>query len=524
MKKMSFRPLLLCALFAAATGAAHAATGPNDVAALRANAEKGNPVAQYILGLVCADPTEAAHDPAEAYIWLSLATASGAASQQLDSLRSSLTPAQLAAAQQRLADHGFTPVPSAVQLAQDRLRLTADLAAAQQDNARLKSSLAEAGQAAAERDRLRADLADLRKNSPAAPAADVAALQAERDQLARNTQTLEKERDDLKVQLATAELREKLASGKAAPPAATPSPAPGPDAAGSTQLKEQLAATEASLATARQELDSLRQRLAGGASPEAFAALKAERDQLAAERDALKAQAAPAAVSAATPGSDDLKQKLDLSEEKLAAALRAYTVQLAELDRLQKSLVSVDAERAAAAARADALASQLADAGKSSGERDVRVAQLEQDLAAVRSTSAATDATLATLREQLRQTQDMAAAVGAENQAFRTRLALAGAPPAVAFVAPERPAPAVPTEPAPLALPPAETPAATPAETPAPPAAEARIHVVAAGDSLTKIARRYYGSANRWNEILAANKAAIKNPNLLIPGTKLTLP
>ncbi len=523
MKNMSFRPLLLCALFAAAASAASAATGPNDVAALRANAEKGNPVAQYILGLVCADPTEAAHDPAEAYVWLSLATSSGAASQQLDSLRSSLTPAQLAAAQQRLADHGFTPVPSAVQLAQDRLRLTADLTAAQQDNAQLKASLDAAGQAAAERDRLRAELADLRKNTPAAPAADVATLQAERDQLARNTQALEKERDDLKVQLATAELREKLASGKAAPPAATPSPAPGPDAPGTTQLKEQLAATETSLATARQELDSLRQRSLGGPSPEAFAALKAERDQLAAERDALKAQTAPAAAPAAA-GTDDLKQKLDLSDEKLAAALRAYTVQLAELDRLQKSLVSVDAERAAAAARADALASQLADAGKSTGERDVRVAQLEQDLAAVRSTSAATDGTLATLREQLRQTQDMAAAVGAENQSFRTRLALAGAPPAVAFVAPERPAPAVPAEPAPLALPPAETPAATPAETPAPPAAEARIHVVAAGDSLTKIARRYYGSANRWNDILAANKGAIKNPNLLIPGTKLTIP
>ena len=520
MKILSLRPLLLCALFAAAASAASAATGPNDVAALRANAEKGNSVAQFILGLVCADPTEAAHDPAEAYVWLSLATASGYATQQLDALRASLTPAQLAAAQQRLADHGFTPAPPADQLVQDKLRLTADLAAAQQDNARLKAGLDAAGQAAAERDRVRAELADLRKAAPGTPG-DVAALQAERDQLARNTQALEKERDDLKVQLATAELREKLASGKAAAPLATPPSAPGPEAGSLAQVKEQLAATEARLATAQQQLDSLRQRPPGAPDPEAFAALRAERDQLAAERDTLKAQAAATPPAA---GPDDLKQKLDLSEEKLTAALRAYTLQLADLDRLQKSLVSVDAERAAAAARADALAGQLADAGKTAGDRDVRIAQLEQDLAAVHSTNASADGTLATLREQLRQTQDMAAAVVTENQAFRNRLALSGPPPAVAFVAPDRPTPAVPPEPAPLALPPAETPAAPPAETPAPPATEARVHVVAAGDSLTKIARRYYGSANRWNEILTANKDVIKNPNLLIPGTKLNIP
>jgi nucleoid-associated protein YgaU len=62
-------------------------------------------------------------------------------------------------------------------------------------------------------------------------------------------------------------------------------------------------------------------------------------------------------------------------------------------------------------------------------------------------------------------------------------------------------------------------------ETPTTPAAPAgRIYVVVKGDTLSQIAEREYGDASRWREIYQANRATIKNPNLIYPGQKLRLP
>ena len=49
-------------------------------------------------------------------------------------------------------------------------------------------------------------------------------------------------------------------------------------------------------------------------------------------------------------------------------------------------------------------------------------------------------------------------------------------------------------------------------------------YTVAAGDSLSKIAKRFYGDANRWQKIFEANKDQIKNPDLIQPGWKLKIP
>ena len=51
-----------------------------------------------------------------------------------------------------------------------------------------------------------------------------------------------------------------------------------------------------------------------------------------------------------------------------------------------------------------------------------------------------------------------------------------------------------------------------------------RTYTVVAGDSLSKIAKREYGDANKWHQIYAANKATISNPDLIHPGQVLTLP
>ncbi|HTX65137.1 MAG TPA: LysM peptidoglycan-binding domain-containing protein [Opitutaceae bacterium] len=57
----------------------------------------------------------------------------------------------------------------------------------------------------------------------------------------------------------------------------------------------------------------------------------------------------------------------------------------------------------------------------------------------------------------------------------------------------------------------------------APPAAP-RKHVVAQGDTLYKIAQRYYGNGSRWPEILQANRDVLKDQNAVRPGMELKIP
>jgi len=51
-----------------------------------------------------------------------------------------------------------------------------------------------------------------------------------------------------------------------------------------------------------------------------------------------------------------------------------------------------------------------------------------------------------------------------------------------------------------------------------------RIHIVQKGDTLSSISAKYYGSANQWRKILAANQNNLPNPNRLTPGVKLIIP
>lgn len=51
-----------------------------------------------------------------------------------------------------------------------------------------------------------------------------------------------------------------------------------------------------------------------------------------------------------------------------------------------------------------------------------------------------------------------------------------------------------------------------------------RFHIVRRGESLSVIARQYYGSSNEWRRILSANPKTIKEANKITPGTKLIIP
>jgi nucleoid-associated protein YgaU len=56
------------------------------------------------------------------------------------------------------------------------------------------------------------------------------------------------------------------------------------------------------------------------------------------------------------------------------------------------------------------------------------------------------------------------------------------------------------------------------------PLEQERHYTVVAGDSLSKIAKREYGDAQKWRAIFEANRDKIKDPDLIHPGQKLTLP
>ena len=64
---------------------------------------------------------------------------------------------------------------------------------------------------------------------------------------------------------------------------------------------------------------------------------------------------------------------------------------------------------------------------------------------------------------------------------------------------------------------PAPSAASTAAPTP-------RIHVVVAGDTLERIAKKYYGDPGKWNLIYFANNAQLSGGRPLKPGMELEIP
>lgn len=49
-------------------------------------------------------------------------------------------------------------------------------------------------------------------------------------------------------------------------------------------------------------------------------------------------------------------------------------------------------------------------------------------------------------------------------------------------------------------------------------------YTVVKGDSLSKIAKRFYGDAQQWRKIYEANQDQIKNPDLIYPGQTFRIP
>lgn len=64
---------------------------------------------------------------------------------------------------------------------------------------------------------------------------------------------------------------------------------------------------------------------------------------------------------------------------------------------------------------------------------------------------------------------------------------------------------------------------AAPAQAAAP-AAPSQFYTVASGDTLSKIAKQFYGDANRYSAIFEANKPMLKDPDEIYPGQVLRIP
>jgi nucleoid-associated protein YgaU len=56
------------------------------------------------------------------------------------------------------------------------------------------------------------------------------------------------------------------------------------------------------------------------------------------------------------------------------------------------------------------------------------------------------------------------------------------------------------------------------------PAPESQWHTVVSGDNLSKIAKKFYGDANKYPVIFEANKPMLKHPDKIYPGQLLRIP
>jgi hypothetical protein len=55
-------------------------------------------------------------------------------------------------------------------------------------------------------------------------------------------------------------------------------------------------------------------------------------------------------------------------------------------------------------------------------------------------------------------------------------------------------------------------------------APEAQFYEVKSGDTLSKIAKQFYGDANKYNQIFEANRPMLKDPDEIYPGQRLRIP
>lgn len=236
-------------------------------------------------------------------------------------------------------------------------------------------------------------------------------------------------------------------------------------------------------------------------------------DELAAawkESEKLKAELAAAQAASAKGATDsaDLQKQLDAAKAQIPAPVSGDAGSVADLqDKLATSLRSfsvVQDENTQLKASVDKLTSDNASLSQQLDAAKASIASLQVQAAAT--------AQIEPLRTELRQAQDETSRLASENSQLRTRLAIQSPGPGSSKPTPMRPAQAA-----------AASAAAAPAQA-APPPPAPKTYVVAEGDTLIKISRKFYGSSGRWEEILNANKNTLKDEKSLVVGSTLKIP
>jgi LysM repeat protein len=290
-------------------------------------------------------------------------------------------------------------------------------------------------------------------------------------------------------------------------------------------LRSEKELLEQQLALAHKEGATLRAMIEtpapiGATSDDLVTRLNETTKQLAALRLSYERLQAERASSPTTAG--DTSAKLRETEERLATSLRAYTSLQDETARLRTQVDKVQLENASLSAKVRDLTAQNLQA-------QAALANLNVELIAQRESRNRAEQASDTLRSQLTVANDRIATLsGARSSSAGEARDLSTSSLQTALNA-STPVPtarleadvtqlrnaANPTRPG-------AVPAGQPAPAPVTPAT--RTHTVAAGDTLSGISLRYYGTASRWTDILNANREVLKDDRSLVIGRVIKIP
>lgn len=314
----------------------------------------------------------------------------------------------------------------------------------------------------------------------------------------------------------------------------------------SEQVKSVTAQNEqAQAALAQLNLDFVAQKDARFRAEQDAATLRTELKSVAPNSSVLSQQRTGAAADARSLAAEHAAETAALKQQLDALRLQVDTLaaERTELNRRLSAapapdLANVEAKLATALRDATALRSENEQLKAARAQMSDQLAQLQ--------TSGPAPSAVQALRVQLRDAQTQASVLTEENARLKARLSGAAPNPAPAFTAASAPAPAPAVSgSAPPATsgvvtirpsgvnatlittvqpPPRVTVGRTDSPAPAPATGGTRTHTVAGGDTLAKISTQYYGTPNRWSEILAANRDVLGESNNLVVGRTLRIP
>ena len=217
----------------------------------------------------------------------------------------------------------------------------------------------------------------------------------------------------------------------------------------------------------------------------------------------LETKLAQAASQPAAADASDLQKRLADTENRLATSLRGYALLEKERDALQaksgQASEALTAKVATLTVQVEQLqsstAAQTTNTNTALAAAQAENTRLSESLAALQRSTGQVAGDAASNRALVQQLQGANTVLAQENYQLKTVLARASG---------------------------GSVPAAPASALVSPPAA--RIHVVASGDSLSKLSQRYYGTAGRWQEIYNANAGRLGPNGILRIGTELRIP